>query len=406
MRRQVIDRVRRAVAEDIMVEPAFPRGALGARKLADRVHREHQRGEGKAVLPLPEPIVDEDTDRAFAADMVPPHRWHVDGVAGCEFGDALVALGLGIERVAGVIGMVGVDHARRLTRDRALDGADVEVRYLRGREEGEAAAPRDDDRDIRRHVVVRRDAAGVADPDAGIDAGIDGQRVFDGEAGDAFGDRGRSRVEARRIRPIAQRDETFDERRHRHLFAAKIHPAHVVGVEIAPTGFGRADEHGERLAIVARGEIGGNGFVAFARRGDCGPVGRDAADDGRTIACRDRARDRGVVAARYLFQHCAHFASPALSGPVRPASSGSRACRRRSGCAVRLRRRPQRARHSASTRRLRPDIRSPCRGTCCSPRACRSRSARPAARRDRRRRSFRASAIARRRDRRNPASPP
>src|SRR3546814_3573249 len=83
--------------------------------------------------------------------MMPPHRRHIDRIAGGEIGDEFMPLGLGIKRVARMIGMVGIDHARRLARDRALDGADVEVRYLLGRKEREAPTPRDDDRDVRRH---------------------------------------------------------------------------------------------------------------------------------------------------------------------------------------------------------------------------------------------------------------
>src|SRR3546814_16119368 len=79
--------------------------------------------------------------------MMPPHRRHIDRIAGGEIGDEFMPLGIGIKRVARMIGMVWIDHARRLPRDRALDGADVEVRYLLGRKESEAPTPRAADRD-------------------------------------------------------------------------------------------------------------------------------------------------------------------------------------------------------------------------------------------------------------------
>src|SRR3546814_19445306 len=59
VRREVVDGVRRAVAEDIMVEPGPPRPTLAVGQPADRVHRQPQRRERKTVLPLPEPVIDE-----------------------------------------------------------------------------------------------------------------------------------------------------------------------------------------------------------------------------------------------------------------------------------------------------------------------------------------------------------
>src|SRR3546814_13845145 len=63
------DLVRRAVAEDIMVEPGPPRPTLAVGQLADRVHRQHQRRERKTVLPLPEPVIDENIQRAVRSHL-------------------------------------------------------------------------------------------------------------------------------------------------------------------------------------------------------------------------------------------------------------------------------------------------------------------------------------------------
>src|SRR3546814_4957774 len=51
---------------------------------------QHQRRERKTVLPLPEPVIDENIQRAVRSHMMPPHRRHIDRIAGGEIGDEFI----------------------------------------------------------------------------------------------------------------------------------------------------------------------------------------------------------------------------------------------------------------------------------------------------------------------------
>src|SRR3546814_7650104 len=72
---------------------------------------------------------------------------------------------------------------------------------------------------------MRRDAAGVADPDARIDPGVDRQRIFSGKARDAFVGRGGTGVYARRVAGVAQFAQLLDFRRLPLLFSPVILPS-------------------------------------------------------------------------------------------------------------------------------------------------------------------------------------
>src|SRR3546814_7569496 len=59
-----------------MVEPGPPRRTLAVGQLADRVHRQHQRRERETVLPLTEPVIDENIQRAVRSHMMPRSEEH------------------------------------------------------------------------------------------------------------------------------------------------------------------------------------------------------------------------------------------------------------------------------------------------------------------------------------------
>src|SRR5688572_32014615 len=97
---------------------------------------------------------------------MPPHAGNEERIARPELGDLRMLQRLGELREFAEIRPREIDQADRLACRREVEWTDVKVRQLFGREQREAATPRDDARDVIRQIVMSGDARAIAQPDA------------------------------------------------------------------------------------------------------------------------------------------------------------------------------------------------------------------------------------------------
>src|SRR5687768_8950155 len=154
--------------EDVVPEQVLPGLALLRRQVAHSQDREHERVHGRVHerRRLAPPVVHQHVQGLERLDVMPPHAGNEDRIARAELGDLRVRQRCRELREFCEIRLREIDQADRLACGREIEWTDVEVLQLFGREQREAAAPRNDACDVIRQIVMGGDARAIAQPDA------------------------------------------------------------------------------------------------------------------------------------------------------------------------------------------------------------------------------------------------
>ena len=278
--------------EHVMVEDPLPGAALRRRQVAQRQQRQHQREDRRIHVGrrLPPPVVDQHVERVQRLHLVPPHAGDVERVARLELGDQRVLERRREAREALEVGLLQVDQADRLAGRREVDRTDIQVGQLLRREQREAAMAGRHAGDVVGQVVVRRDAAAIAQPDAGQRlrrrraAGRQRgqvQVVVRAKAGQAVVDRRRADVVAGRTLDLGELEQLLHQRRQRRVGPAEVHAGEVVVVEDAAVDLRRAGHDGHRRAAPAAVQVVDRGAVGAPRLPHHRPMRHEAAQHHR-----------------------------------------------------------------------------------------------------------------------------
>ena len=224
---------------------------------------------------------------------MPPHAGNEDRIARAELGDLRVLQRFGELRESREIRLREIDQADRLAGRREVEWTDVEVLQLFGREQREAATPRDDAGDVVRQIVMGGDARAIAEPDAHERLAIaECEIVLGAKARQAGVDRRRADIDRRRNLRLALARDFVEHRVEPDAHRLEIEAAEVVAVEEPAADVGRAEHRVDGRVLVEASQIRIGRRGRFAARARDGPARNQAAQDRRLRPRQQFVRQR------------------------------------------------------------------------------------------------------------------
>ena len=201
---------------------------------------------------------------------------------GAELGDLRVPQRCGELREFREIRLREIDQADRLACGREVERTDVKVLQLFGREQREAAAPRDDARDVIRQIVMGGDARAIAQPDAHERLAIpECEIVLGAKARQARVDRRGPDIDRRRNLRLALARDFVEHGVQPDAHRLEIEAGEIVAVEEPAADVGRAEHRVDGRVLVEAPQIRIGRRGRFAARARDGPARNEATEDRR-----------------------------------------------------------------------------------------------------------------------------